>query len=75
MPGHNNVTRVRVEPRSREKQRRKNDELTLSATLPTTDYYRKCGKILICFVVGKYFRCYIALTSLLWVIESSYTRI
>ena len=31
----NNVTRVRVEPESSNQGRRKNDALTLSATLPT----------------------------------------
>ena len=35
--GRNNVTRVRVEPRSCDRGRRKNDAFTLSATLPTAD--------------------------------------
>ena len=34
--GRNNVTRVRVEPRSFDQGRRKNDAFTHSATLPTT---------------------------------------
>ena len=33
--GRNNVTRVRVEPRSFDQGRRKNDAFTHSATLPT----------------------------------------
>ena len=33
--GSNNVTRVRVEPRSFNQGRRKNDAFTISATLPT----------------------------------------
>ena len=33
--GRNNVTRVRIEPRSCDQRRRKNDAFTLSATLLT----------------------------------------
>ena len=35
--GHNNVTRVWVEPRSFDQGRRKNNAFTLSATLPSAD--------------------------------------
>ena len=43
IPGHNNVTRVQVEPRSCNPNRRKNNAFTLSAALPTTALYVKSG--------------------------------